>query len=418
MALCLAKYGVKAKIIEASTTLYETIPTMLAILGVKDEFDAAALRLPPLQMAVYDPTGKNIIKAFKWSQPAEDFPTVPFRNLVTINQAKLEAILRDRVNALGYDVEYGKKFVGTTQDAHKVTASAELSDGSTETIECVFLVAADGAKGHCRRLLNIPFISETKTADRMISASVNRIQSRTPALGPRMQTELPQDVASLQIFLDPISELDDIVFQDASWITAWRANIRMTRRLSSGRIFFAGDAAHCHSPACCQGTNTVMQDAVRRQLSCHPSQEIMPSRQFNLAWKLALVHQQRAAPDLLVTYDTERLLVIAEMLGLSSALNTVTARRQLPLEPDRSRLPLPQHGTVCAVRLGVERPGRDCAPFFRALPMDLFHFLGECNEGHLVPAFFAHAQDLAADVRKFGRSMARVVVIGEFETAA
>lgn len=69
------------------------------------------------------------------------------RNVATISQAKLEAILRNHLAASGGDVEYGKRLVGFTQDADKVTALVELSSGATESIDCLFLVAADGAKG-------------------------------------------------------------------------------------------------------------------------------------------------------------------------------------------------------------------------------------------------------------------------------
>jgi hypothetical protein len=50
----------------------------------------------------------------------------------------------------------------------------------------------------------------------------------------------------------------------------------------------AGDAAHIHSPIGGQGMNTALQDA------------------FNLAWKIAFVHQNKAPKALLDTYDLER----------------------------------------------------------------------------------------------------------------
>ena len=67
--------------------------------------------------------------------------------VATIGQAMLEDVLRCQLRALGCEVENGKKLVGVSQDANKVSAFVELSDGSSETVECAFLVAADGAKG-------------------------------------------------------------------------------------------------------------------------------------------------------------------------------------------------------------------------------------------------------------------------------
>jgi len=56
-----------------------------------------------------------------------------------------------------------------------------------------------------------------------------------------------------------------------------------------GKIFLAGDAAHCHSPAGGQGMNTGLQDAA------------------NLGWKLAaVVKGEASAAKLLPTYEEER----------------------------------------------------------------------------------------------------------------
>lgn len=43
--------------------------------------------------------------------------------------------------------------------------------------------------------------------------------------------------------------------------------------------------------------------------------------QFNLAWKLALVVKNNASPNLLTSYEAERMPVVAEMLNLSNALH-------------------------------------------------------------------------------------------------
>jgi hypothetical protein len=111
------------------------------------------------------------------------------------------------------------------------------------------------------------------------------------------------DLAGTQHLFNSITGRDDLKLENAEYISEWTANIRMTDRFSVGRVFLAGDVAHCHSPAGGQGTNTAMQDA------------------FNLAWKLALVVNKKASPDLLKSYEAERMPVIAEMLNLSNALH-------------------------------------------------------------------------------------------------
>jgi 3-(3-hydroxy-phenyl)propionate hydroxylase len=72
------------------------------------------------------------------------------------------------------------------------------------------------------------------------------------------------------------------------WVGPWRFKKRLLKRLRHGPILFAGDAAHEHSPFGARGGNGALQDA------------------NNLAWKLALVLEGKAHPDLLETYHAER----------------------------------------------------------------------------------------------------------------
>lgn len=62
----------------------------------------------------------------------------------------------------------------------------------------------------------------------------------------------------------------------------------LLRRWREGRVFFAGDAAHWHSPWGGFGANTGVQDA------------------NNLSWKLAMVLRGQASDELLQTYEVER----------------------------------------------------------------------------------------------------------------
>jgi 3-(3-hydroxy-phenyl)propionate hydroxylase len=72
------------------------------------------------------------------------------------------------------------------------------------------------------------------------------------------------------------------------WVGPWRFKKRLLKRFIHGRVIFAGDAAHEHSPFGARGGNSAIQDA------------------NNLAWKLALVLEGKARPELLDTYEHER----------------------------------------------------------------------------------------------------------------
>lgn len=81
---------------------------------------------------------------------------------------------------------------------------------------------------------------------------------------------------------------DDSIVVKVKSANKWQVNHIAAQHMQRGRVFLAGDAAHRHPPANGLGTNTSIQDG------------------FNLAWKLALVLQGRASPQLLQTYSAER----------------------------------------------------------------------------------------------------------------
>jgi hypothetical protein len=75
--------------------------------------------------------------------------------------------------------------------------------------------------------------------------------------------------------------------------------------LRQGRVFFGGDSAHVHSPAGGQGMNAGIQDMV------------------NLSWKLSMVMHGAATPELLDTYESDRLPVIRQLVAMTERATKV-----------------------------------------------------------------------------------------------
>jgi hypothetical protein len=109
-------------------------------------------------------------------------------------------------------------------------------------------------------------------------------QGRTPKL------------ADLQEVLDRLSP-EPVTAGHLRWSSVFRISHRLVDHYGRGRVFIAGDAAHIHPPTGGQGMNTGIQDA------------------YNLAWKLALAVEDRAAEGLLDSYEAERLPVAEEVVG-------------------------------------------------------------------------------------------------------
>jgi hypothetical protein len=89
---------------------------------------------------------------------------------------------------------------------------------------------------------------------------------------------------------------------DPRWLSRFHSDERQVPRYRVGRVFLAGDAAHCHSPAGGQGMNTGMQDAA------------------NLGWKLAAAVQGWGDDDLLDSYHAERHPIGRAVLRSSGAI--------------------------------------------------------------------------------------------------
>ncbi|WP_284740040.1 FAD-dependent oxidoreductase [Amycolatopsis sp. RTGN1] len=103
----------------------------------------------------------------------------------------------------------------------------------------------------------------------------------------------------------------DFGMGETRWISQFRSDERQIGAYRSGRVFFAGDAAHVHSPAGGQGMNTGIQDAA------------------NLGWKLAAV-LDGADPAILDTYHAERHPVGKLVLRTSGATIRLMTVRAWP----------------------------------------------------------------------------------------
>jgi 2-polyprenyl-6-methoxyphenol hydroxylase-like FAD-dependent oxidoreductase len=84
---------------------------------------------------------------------------------------------------------------------------------------------------------------------------------------------------------------EDFTVLETIWIGEFHISHRLIEHYRYKNVFFAGDAAHIHSPVGGQGLNTGIQDIQ------------------NLAWKLALVTQGKAKLELLDSYEEERIKI-------------------------------------------------------------------------------------------------------------
>lgn len=314
LAITLRRYGVRVRIVDrlaepapVSKALAVWSATLEALqsMGIVEAFLAAGRRMHAVRIGdggheiARVTVGRGIDSAFPYP--------------VLLSQARTEAILRDRLAALGVAVERGVELTGLDQDDDGVTARLRHADGAEETARARYLVGSDGARSAVRHELGIAFegLTEPQTFllgdvridggdldDRSLyiwwrhgtvalfpfEAGVWRVLTARADAGDQS----PPTVAELQAGIDR-SGPPGLRLHDPGWLSAFHINERLAARYRVGRCFLAGDAAHIHSPAGGQGMNTGIHDGV------------------NLGWKLAQVLRGHGdAAILLDSYEAER----------------------------------------------------------------------------------------------------------------
>jgi 4,5-epoxidase len=148
-----------------------------------------------------------------------------------------------------------------------------------------------------------------------------------PAADPGTEADPMTDEAVLAEVARLLGErtgCDPSLVRDPEWVTSFRVHRRLAETYRNGRILLAGDAAHVHSPFGGQGMNTGIGDAE------------------NLAWKLAMVTNATAEPELLDSYEAERRPIAADVLKWTGGAGNVILGDHLlaRLLRDRAIVPL------------------------------------------------------------------------------
>ncbi len=284
---------------------------------------------------------------------------------VFINQDALEPILREKAVELGATVINRAEVVGLEQDHDAVTVTLrDLDGGGERAVRARYVVAADGNRSPTRARLGIGMegygeLSRSITiyfradcAPLLRDRNQGVIYVHNPALRGFFRLDrsggtgfLVINTVGEDVTTDEAVSVSDGLTEERAMellqaaigtpdvpaeiidVAHWRAESNFATRMSEGRVFLAGDAAHVVPPNGGFGGNAGVLDA------------------RNLAWKLAAVIKGEAGPALLETYDAER----------------------RPL----SRLTVEQAYNRYATRVVPERGTDDVEPFVADLEMEL-----------------------------------------------
>jgi 2-polyprenyl-6-methoxyphenol hydroxylase-like FAD-dependent oxidoreductase len=299
-----------------------------------------------------------------------------FRHPIILSQARTERLLLECLQAMGGAAAWGRKLESFTQDAEGVSARVVDLDGTPREVRASWMIGCDGARSAVRRGLNLAF-EGGEYEERFLLADLHvgwsmpddqAVIALTPG-GPMVCFPLPEpgrwrlvdttglvDAQTPEAIADRFRSLVNehvapgTVVDEPSWTSSFRLHRRVVDRYRVGRCFVAGDAAHLHSPAGGQGMNTGIQDA------------------FNLAWKLALAVQGRAAEGLLDSYQAERRPVAVGVLRGTDVMTRVVTLRNPLARTVRNRL-FAIAGGLSAVRHRVSLQLSELAVNYRQSPI-------------------------------------------------
>jgi 4,5-epoxidase len=256
-------------------------------------------------------------------------------------QAQLEEALLERYQALGGRIEFGVEAVGLDASKHP----AEVFTADQRTYLASWVIACDGGRSAIRRSLGVAFDGKTHDYDLLLAdVDLDWPDGAAPAwatheghtqwvwldpAGPFNVWRMPRwtgwrlmGYQHAKSGTGPVTEATPELMQkwfeertDAPqtritgvhWLASWKLSERMLADFRHGRVFFAGDAAHIHSPLGGQGLNGGIQDA------------------YNLAWKLASVELGHASEGLLDTYSEERAAIARLVLRWTRVLARIAS---------------------------------------------------------------------------------------------
>ncbi|WP_030811876.1 FAD-dependent oxidoreductase [Streptomyces sp. NRRL S-337] len=279
-------------------------------------------------------TGDEQEWLFKEIDPGGGLARISPAGWCLCSQNDLEPVLVRCAREHGGDLRFSTELVSFEQDADGVTAELKSREtGERRTVRADYLIAADGPRSPVRERLGI---GQTGPGDLFHNVSITfRAPELAEVVGDRRFIACYLTNPEADGALLPVDNERDWVFH-APWhpdqgetledftdercidhirratgaldmaveITGkapWHAAERVAEQYGEGRVFLAGDSAHEMSPTGAFGSNTGIQDA------------------HNLAWKIAAVLDGAAGPELLSTYEAERLPVARETSARASA---------------------------------------------------------------------------------------------------
>ncbi len=266
-AVELARRGVSVDVIDQKdgpsklSRAVGIIPNSLKILtasGVTEQLISQGVKIRNIQL--FNGTRCMLSLPLRGGHPEWDY-------LIALAQDRTEAILRDTLLGFGGSVRYGKALTGLRQENERVFV--KTSDGDEAAYD--FVIGADGTHSTTRECLGIEYpgydLPETWSIADVNANNWPNLEVFTLCLlsDGRVTVVAPLEPERYRVISNTEDALTTLPLKLE--VTTkhregqFKISIRQVKQYRVGRVFLAGDAAHCHSPVGGRGMNLGIADA-------------------------------------------------------------------------------------------------------------------------------------------------------------
>jgi 2-polyprenyl-6-methoxyphenol hydroxylase-like FAD-dependent oxidoreductase len=265
-----------------------------------------------------------------------------FPNFYVFPQDEHEAALEKELNSLGVTVERETELLGFEEREDRILAHIKRA-GGIATAPFSYLAGCDGARSKVRETIGADFpggtyepiyyVADIIGSGPVFNGNLNvalddadflavfpmRGEDRVRLVGTIDSRDSHKQFEWNDVSSEIIRRLG-IETRTVNWFSTYRVHHRVASCFRKGRAFLCGDAAHVHSPVGGQGMNTGIGDAI------------------NLAWKLDAVLRGNFPPELLDTYETERMPFARSLVNTTDRIFTFINKRSGFATAIRTRL--------------------------------------------------------------------------------